>query len=38
FGVGTTTENVGKAMLAVARHGADKKHLENRDIDALAWS
>jgi uncharacterized protein YbjT (DUF2867 family) len=31
----TTTENVGKAMLRVARDGADKPVLENRDIDAL---
>jgi hypothetical protein len=32
----TTTEQVGRAMLAVARHGAPKAILENRDINALA--
>ena len=32
----TTTENVGRAMLAVAKRGSDKKVLENRDIDAVA--
>ena len=32
----TTTEIVGRAMLAVARHGAEKKVLENRDINELA--
>ena len=32
----TTTENVGRAMLAVARHGAPKRLLENPDIDLLA--
>jgi hypothetical protein len=32
----TDTELVGKAMLAVARHGADKRVLESPDIDALA--
>jgi len=31
-----TTEEVGKAMLAVARHGAPTKYLENADIAALA--
>lgn len=32
----TTTERVGRAMLAVAKHGSDKKYLENRDINAVA--
>jgi len=32
----TTTEKVGRAMLAVARRGASKVVLENRDINALA--
>jgi len=32
----TTTEAVGRAMLQVARHGAPKAILENRDINALA--
>lgn len=31
----TTTEQVGRAMLAVARRGASKRILENRDINAL---
>jgi uncharacterized protein YbjT (DUF2867 family) len=31
----TTTERVGRAMLRVAKHGAPKKLLENRDINAL---
>jgi uncharacterized protein YbjT (DUF2867 family) len=31
-----TTEEVGRAMLAVARRGADKPVLENQDIAALA--
>jgi uncharacterized protein YbjT (DUF2867 family) len=31
-----TTEQVGRAMLAAARGGADKSLLENRDIGALA--
>jgi len=31
----TTTEQVGRAMFAVARHGASKPVLENRDIRAL---
>ena len=31
----TTTEQVGRAMLAVARHGASKPVLESRDIRAL---
>jgi uncharacterized protein YbjT (DUF2867 family) len=35
-GVVTTTENVGRAMLEVAKRGAPKTHLENRDINALA--
>ena len=33
-----TTEEVGKAMLAVTRHGAPTKYLENADIAALARS
>lgn len=32
----TTTENVGRAMLRVAKAGATKRLLENRDIEALA--
>jgi uncharacterized protein YbjT (DUF2867 family) len=32
----TTTERVGRAMLAAARRGAPKTILENRDINALA--
>jgi len=32
----TTTENVGRAMLQVAKHGGPKRLLENRDINALA--
>ncbi len=32
----TTTERVGRAMIAVARHGSDKRVLENADINALA--
>jgi uncharacterized protein YbjT (DUF2867 family) len=31
----TTTEQVGRAMLKVARQGASKRILENRDINAL---
>jgi uncharacterized protein YbjT (DUF2867 family) len=31
-----TTEEVGRAMIAVVKRGADKKLLENRDIRALA--
>ena len=31
-----TTEQVGRAMIAVARGGAEKKLLENRDISAIA--
>jgi uncharacterized protein YbjT (DUF2867 family) len=31
----TTTECVGRAMLNVARHGAPKRFLENRDINGL---
>jgi uncharacterized protein YbjT (DUF2867 family) len=31
----TTTERMGKAMIAVAAHGATKKILENADINAL---
>jgi uncharacterized protein YbjT (DUF2867 family) len=32
----TTTEAVGRAMLIVAKKGADKKVLENHDINAIA--
>ncbi|QDF07701.1 MULTISPECIES: NAD(P)H-binding protein [Myxococcus] len=32
----TTTEQLGRAMLAVARQGASKRVLENRDINDLA--
>ncbi len=32
----TTTENIGKAMLAVARRGAPKRVLESPDIERLA--
>jgi hypothetical protein len=32
----TTTEEVGRAMLEAAKHGAPKPVLENRDIIALA--
>jgi uncharacterized protein YbjT (DUF2867 family) len=32
----TTTEQVGRAMIRVARRGADKRILYNRDINALA--
>jgi hypothetical protein len=32
----TTTEKVGRAMLEVARRGAPKQLLENRDINELA--
>lgn len=32
----TTTEDLGRAMLHVAKHGAAKRVLENRDINALA--
>lgn len=32
----TTTEAVGRAMIAAARHGAPKRLLENADINALA--
>jgi uncharacterized protein YbjT (DUF2867 family) len=31
----TTTERIGRAMLEAARHGAPKRVLESRDIDAL---
>jgi len=31
-----TTEQVGRAMIAVARGGAEKTHLENQDITAIA--
>ena len=34
----TTTEEVGRAMLAVARHGAPRRVLENEDISAIARS
>jgi hypothetical protein len=30
-----TTEEIGRAMLAVARHGAPKRILESRDIRAV---
>ncbi|HEU0107122.1 MAG TPA: NAD-dependent epimerase/dehydratase family protein [Vicinamibacteria bacterium] len=32
----TTTEQLARAMIQVARHGAPKRVLENRDINALA--
>ena len=32
----TTTEQVGRAMLHVAKHGADKAVLENDDLNAIA--
>jgi hypothetical protein len=32
----TTTEKVGRAMLAVAKRGGPGKIIENRDINALA--
>jgi hypothetical protein len=32
----TTTENVGRAMLHVAKRGGDEVFLENRDINRLA--
>lgn len=32
----TSTEDVGRAMLQVAKHGADKRILENSEINALA--
>jgi uncharacterized protein YbjT (DUF2867 family) len=35
-GLATTTEMVGRAMLEVARRGAPKQVLENRDINELA--
>jgi len=31
-----TTEQIGRAMLTVARQGAPKRVLESRDISALA--
>lgn len=31
----STTEEIGQAMIAVARHGAPKKVLENRDINGM---
>ena len=31
----TTTEQVGRAMIHVAKHGAAKRVLENRDIDSI---
>jgi uncharacterized protein YbjT (DUF2867 family) len=34
-GIATTTEQLGKAMLAAARTGAPKRVLETRDINAL---
>jgi hypothetical protein len=36
LGAMTTTERVGRAMLQVARRGAPKPILGNRDIDELA--
>jgi hypothetical protein len=35
-GLVTTTVEVGRAMLAVARHGADRPVIENRDINTIA--
>jgi uncharacterized protein YbjT (DUF2867 family) len=35
-GSSTTTERIGRAMLEAARHGAPKRVLESRDIEALA--
>jgi uncharacterized protein YbjT (DUF2867 family) len=35
-GFATTTERLGRAMVHVARHGADKRVLETRDINAIA--
>ncbi len=32
----TTTEKIGQAMLAAVRHGFDRTHLENRQINQLA--
>jgi hypothetical protein len=32
----TTTEQIGRAMLEVARHGASKRILESEDINRLA--
>ena len=34
-GIATTTEQIGLAMLRVAREGAPKRILESRDIAAL---
>jgi uncharacterized protein YbjT (DUF2867 family) len=34
----TTTEKLGRAMIEVAKHGAQKKILESRDINALVKS
>jgi nucleoside-diphosphate-sugar epimerase len=31
----TTSEEIGRAMLTVVRRGADRRHLENRDISRL---
>jgi hypothetical protein len=31
----TTTEQIGRAMIAVAKHGAPKQILENDDINRL---
>jgi hypothetical protein len=33
-----TTEQIGRAMLAVARNGAPKRILESKDINAIANS
>jgi hypothetical protein len=30
-----TTEQLGRAMIAVARHGASKRVLESKDISAI---
>lgn len=32
----TTTEDVGKAMIEIAKHGAEKRVLENDDLNAIA--
>jgi hypothetical protein len=32
----TTTEQLGRAMIAVAKNGAAKRVLENRDIHGIA--
>ena len=35
-GLIVTTEQMGRAMLIVAKHGASKRILESRDISAVA--